>query len=436
MNFVQYYIDQYHKARPWDLPEFVFDIKDMAMERLVDAIFPSVNDEKYLYTKVSSVFEKELSLYRPSSGDFPLDIIPKILQSDIPVVDSYSILIHNGYHRHNDQIHQLPGGIIVGSFVSMVKQFAHVYHNNISKFEFSDDLLINLNTMLSGDGFLLYVPANTKPSKPIQITNLFDGNNDALIQPRNLVVMESGSSAELLVGDYTLSDHSYVCNDVTEVKLGKGAALDMVRLQKVNGSTSLFTNTKVQQATSSKMKTHYVSLGGGTVRNSLKITLSGEKAEHAVRGLSLTREIEHIDNDVLIEHKSPDCKSDQMFKHVLSDTSTGAFTGRIVVAKDAQKTVAYQRSSNILLHPKSKMNIRPQLEIYADDVKCSHGATVGQLDAEALFYLRSRGISENEARKLLLHAFAGEILNSISCEQFRKSILQLTEKHMEEDISQ
>ncbi|MDR1171866.1 MAG: Fe-S cluster assembly protein SufD [Bacteroidales bacterium] len=424
MNFVQYYIDRYQKARPWDLPDFAFDIKDQAMEWLANASFPSAKDEKYLYTKIAPVFEQELAMYRPSADDLSPDI-PQIMQSDIPAVDSYSILIHNGYHRNNDPIRRLPGGIIAGSFVGMVKQFDHVYHDFFNNYELSDDVLVNLNTMLYGDGFFLFVPANVKPSKPIQVANLFDGHSNALIQPRNLVVMEAGSSAELLVSDCTLSGEPCVCNDVTEVVLGKAATLEMVRLQKVNGNTCLITNTAVRQAESSRMKTHYVTLSGGIVRNSMKVRLAGKKAEHVAGGLSLTQQTEHTDNDMLMIHESPDCQSNQMFKYILSDSSTGAFTGRIVVAKDAQKTVAYQRSSNILLHPEAKMNIRPQLEIDADDVKCSHGATVGQLDAEALFYLRSRGISDAEAKKTLLHAFAREVLNHISCDAFRESILQL-----------
>ena len=173
------------------------------------------------------------------------------------------------------------------------------------------------------------------------------------------------------------------------------------------------------------MKTHLVALGGGNIRNRFDVCLNGEKAEHSVLGLSKTQQTEHVENDVLIVHASPDCQSNQLFKQILSDSSTGAFAGRIVVDKNSQKTIAFQRSSNILLHPKAKMDIRPVLEIYADDVKCSHGATVGQLDAEALFYLRSRGISEAEATKMLLQAFAREVIDSISCAPFRESILRM-----------
>jgi Fe-S cluster assembly protein SufD len=155
----------------------------------------------------------------------------------------------------------------------------------------------------------------------------------------------------------------------------------------------------------------------------MNVNLTGANAEHYAYGLSMTQHGERVENDILIVHASPCCQSKQLFKHILSDTSVGAFTGRTVVSRDAQKTMAYQRSSNILLHPEARMNIRPQLEIYADDVKCSHGATVGQLDAEALFYMRSRGISETEAKKMLLQAFAGEVTDDIACKQFREKMV-------------
>ena len=347
---------------------------------------------------------------------FSPDIIFKINHSDIPAIDSYTILFNNGCLVDNKHIHQLPEGVVAGS----IKQYASSCHDFFSKYNFSDDL----NTTLDGDGFFLFVPAGAKPSKPIKITNLINGNNHALIQTRNLVMMEAGSSINLLISDNALGNESCTCNNVTVVALGNEAHLEMVRLQTMNSATRLNTNTTVQQAASSRMKTHYITLSGNDVHNSLKVTLNGQKAEHFAAGLSLIQQTEHVDNDMLMIHASPDCQSNQLFKNILSDKSTGVFTGRIVVNPNAFKTTAYQRSSNILLHPKAKMEIRPQLEIYADDVKCSHGATVGQLDSEALFYLRSRGIDESEAKKLLLRAFAHEVLDGISCTSFRESLIE------------
>jgi len=342
-----------------------------------------------------------------------MSFFPKTVRNDIPVIDSYSILFHNGCLVRNDQIHPLPKGIIVDSMS---------------------------NAKLGNNGFHVFVPSGVKLSKPIQITNLYDEHYDSSIHSRNLVIVEAGSSAELFIGDYSLpeesADPSFAENgrgevfDATEVTLGDTANLEMVRMQKMNNITRLTTDTIVQQTASSRMKSNFITLGGTRISTSLKVKLNGKQAEHTATGLSLTQQTENVNIDMIIIHASPDCQSKQLFKNILSDRSTGTYTGRIVVNKDAQKTMAYQRSNNILLHPEAKMNIRPQLEIYADDVKCSHGATVGQLDTEALFYLRSRGINENEAKKILLCAFAHEVLDSISCLSFRKDILRLTEQYL------
>lgn len=433
MNFIQYYIDQYIAMHPWNLPIFALAVKDQAMKALMGKSFPTKKDEDYRHTGVTAALEQPLTVFRPSMNNFSMEKIRQISEHNIPDIDSYSIILHNGYYLNNEAVHKLPNGVVSGSCASLTDQPDEI-HDFFSSYQSFTDVLVNLNTMLSGDGFFLHIPANTKLSKPIRIVNQFDGPGNILVQPRNLIIMEPGSSADIVICDRTLSDAPYVCNDVTDIVLNKNSVLNLIRIQQVNPATNLITHTLVRQSASSRMKTHYVSMNGKSIRNNLSVTLSEKYAEHTVKGLAFTEQTEHTDNHVLITHTSPDCYSNQLFKHILSDTSTGSFTGRIVVARDAQKTSAYQRSSNILLAPEAKMNIRPQLEIYADDVKCSHGATVGQLDMEALFYLRSRGISESEARKILLRAFAGEIVNDITCEPVKNEAVKLIEQKMKEDL--
>jgi len=307
------------------------------------------------------------------------------------MTDAYTLEFRDGCCQEQ----KLPKGIIFGNYRDLCKQFNTFEH--------------------SGNGFLLFVPANSKPKKPIHISCICEN----ALNLRNIVIMEARSTADLLIDCKTFSDEP--CNDLTNVILGQSSVLGMIRLQ---SDANINTETDVQQAAYSSMKLHYINMRAGTVRNSLKVTLADVKAEHIASGLTFSQQSKHVDNNVQIIHASPDCQSDQLFKHILADSSTGVFTGRIVVDKNSHKTVAYQRSSNILLNPEAKMNIQPQLEIYADDVKCSHGATVGQLDAEALFYLRSRGIGENQAKKILLQAFAGEVVNKISCKILKNIILQ------------
>ena len=298
-------------------------------------------------------------------------------------IDTYNLSIHNGSILHKEL---LPEGVAV-----------------------TNDAKCN--------GFVLTVSTNVKLSKPILLTCLFDESGAEL---RNSIILETGSSAQVLINycDKNVSSShkrkKYKVSDITEIKLDTCAKLDFVRLQEMNNAVTLSTDTVVKQAAYSRMKTHYIIRHTESVRNCMEVELSGVEAQHDVYGLSLTQNSEHAENDIRIVHASPDCISNQLFKHILSDTSTGMFTGRITVNRDSPKTIAYQRSNNILVSPRARMKIRPQLEIYADNVKCSHGATVGQLDAEAIFYLRSRGITEKEAKSLLLKAFAAEVIDALS----------------------
>jgi Fe-S cluster assembly protein SufD len=275
----------------------------------------------------------------------------------------------------------------------------------------------------SENGFSLFIPEKMRADRPIQI---YVPTND--IHTHNIITVSAGSSADVLLYDGTSDANSPARKDTTEIVLCTDASLNLVRLQHAR-QADLSTETAVQQATGSRMQVHYVSLGGA-VRNSLQVCLSGENAEHIARGISFTCGAEHIENEVRIEHASPCCRSNQLFRHILSDASTGAFTGRIVVNEDAQKTAAYQRSSNILLDPKAKMHIHPQLEIYADDVKCSHGATVGQLNADVLFYLQARGIGMEQAQRILLQAFAEEILEDISNALIKEEMKQFLKQKL------
>ena len=268
------------------------------------------------------------------------------------------------------------------------------------------------------------IDAGEKLYKPMQINCFLEEADDDHVKFRHSIIMEEGSAAEVMINYFNFSEEPRTIEDTMEIRVGEGASLEVVRMQIVNLSTRSTTLTTVQQAAGSSMSSHYVSLAGCNVTNSLKVNLCGEKATHQASGLSFTQQNEHTGNDIQINHIAHNCTSNQLFKHVLSDSSTGAFAGRITVNKDAPKTVAYQKSANILLDARAKMNIQPQLEIYADDVKCSHGATIGKLNEEALFYILTRGIGEKEAKKILLQAFAEEALNSISCVSFRENIRQ------------
>ena len=247
--------------------------------------------------------------------------------------------------------------------------------------------------------------------------------------------MEDNSSAEVVVCDHTLSPFRFLTNSVTEIYAGPGARFNYSRVQNEHLNSNLLTNMFIHQEKDSQVKSNTVTLHGGTIRNNTNVLLNAEGCDSQVYGLSLADRTQHIDNYVNIDHAKPNCTSTQLFKGILDEQATGAFNGRILVRPDAQKTLAYQTNNNILMSDEAKMNSKPQLEIYADDVRCSHGATTGQLDENALFYMQSRGIPRQEARLLMLYAFAHEVIDKIEVVPLKDRINDLVNKRLRGELS-
>jgi Fe-S cluster assembly protein SufD len=247
--------------------------------------------------------------------------------------------------------------------------------------------------------------------------------------------MEPGSDVKIVICDHTLSPQKFLTNAVTEIEVGENASFDYYKVQNEHNDSVQVSHTYIHQEANSNVQSTVITLHGGLVRNNLNIKLDGEGSDCKAYGLYFTDKTQHVDNFVFIDHAKPNCTSNQLYKGILDDQSMGAFTGRILVARDSQKTLAYQKNSNLLLTSDARMNTKPQLEIYADDVKCSHGATVGQIDEDALFYMRSRGISEKEARLLLQYAFAHEVLNEIKIEPLQIRMNELIEKRLRGELS-
>jgi Fe-S cluster assembly protein SufD len=317
-----------------------------------------------------------------------------------------------------------------------LEQYPDLVNAHLGKQALVSDSYIALNTAFSRDGFFLYAPKGATMDKPIQIINVLLSDEELMIQQRNLYILEPGSNVSIVVCDHSLSAQKFLSNSVTEIEVGENAFLDYSNIQNEHNDSVQLTHTYIHQQANSTVRSMVISLHGGVIRNNLNIKLDGEGCDTHAYGLLLTDTKQHVDNFVFIDHAKPHCTSNQMYKGVLDDESTGAFTGRILVSRDAQKTLAYQKNSSLLLTNDARMNAKPQLEIYADDVKCSHGATIGQLDDEALFYLRSRGIGVDEARLMLMNAFALEILNEIKIEPLKLRMNELIEKRLRGELSQ
>ena len=417
------------------LPEYINNKREDAIQVFQKFGIPDKKVEAYKYTDLNPAFEQDYRTYlHPKKIDFDLN---DIFRCDVPELDTHVVLLLNGwFYQNKTPQKKLPNGVIISSLREAANHHPDVVKKHYNQYANTQkESLTALNTAFAQDGIFIYVPKGKTLDKPVQIINLLMDEEDGMSQHRNLFVLEEGSHAQVIVCDHTLSQKNFLTNSVTEVFAGQNTQMDFVRIQNEhNGSTQL-SHFYLNQERDSRVTANTISLHGGLIRNNYNLRLNGENCENKTLGLYLTDRGQHIDSYVHMDHAYPHCRSNQLFKGVLDDYATGAFNGRILVRQDAQKTEAYQANNNILLTDDAKMNSKPQLEIYADDVKCSHGGTSGQLNEDAMFYLRSRGIPLKEAQLLLMYAFAHEIIGEIHIQALQDRIHELTEKRLRGELS-
>lgn len=416
------------------VPPFVRNLREESVERLSKKGFPAKKNEMYKYTFLEPYFNngyKKHIVAKPITFD-----VNDMFRCDVPSLDTHIAIVLNGfYYETQKPLLKLPGGIILGSLAEAIKQYPDLVEAHLSKYITSDDSYVSLNTAMAQDGIFLYVPEGKMLDKPLQIINILLADEELMVQHRNLFILEPGSSAKVVICDHTLNANKYLTNSLSECYVGKGAHFECFRTQNEHNESAHVAHVFVHQEEASNALYNNITLHGGLIRNNLYVTMAGERCENSSLGLLLTDGSQHVDNYTFIDHAMPNCTSNQLYKGILDDTSTGSFTGRIMVRRDAQKTLAYQRNSNLLLTNEARANGKPQLEIYADDVKCSHGATVGQIDENALFYLRSRGIGERESRLLLMYAFAYEVIKQIQVTPLQLRIGELVDKRLRGELS-
>jgi len=396
---------------------------------------PDRSLENYKFTDVSKLFLPPLS--HPVTPLNILFAVEDIFHCDIPELDTELVLLANGwFYENRPKLQVFPGGMIVGSMAEAAKQYPDLVQQHYSKYaDIEQDGLVALNTAFAQDGTFVYVPRGCTDNRPVQIVNVLLSPEDLFVQHRNLIIVEDNANAKVLVCDHSLSARHYLTNSVTEIYVGANARLNYVKLQNENNTSQQIASSFVTQNRSSEVIFNTITLHGGLIRNNVHVQLIGEHASNQTLGLFLADKTQHIDSYTYIDHAVPNCSSWQNFKGILDDQATGSFMGSILVRPQAQKTNAYQANNNILLTDEARMSTKPQLEIYADDVKCSHGASVGQLDREAIFYMQSRGISVHEARLLMMHAFGYEILKKISAEPLRDRLSELVDKRLRGELT-
>ncbi|MDF0706788.1 Fe-S cluster assembly protein SufD [Flagellimonas okinawensis] len=404
-----------------DLDHPVHEERSRAIKNFETKGFPSKKEEAWKYTSLKSLQKIDFSIFPKQESALEYKDVKKYFLHEI---DTYKIVFVDGVYSSylSETTHDGVDVCLMSSAFSkpMFQQVIEVYFNKAAS---KEESLTTLNTAFSKEGAYIYIPKNKMPKKPIQILHLATGNEAALmLQPRNLIVAEDNAEVQIIERHQSLTGNEVFTNSVTEIFAGKDAIVDYYKVQNDAPTASLVDNTYISQKNSSVVRVHTFSLGGKLIRNNLNFYQNGERIDSTLKGVTILGDKQHVDHHTLVHHAQPNCESHQDYKGIFGDSSTGVFNGKIIVDKIAQKTDAFQQNNNILLSDKSTINSKPQLEIFADDVKCSHGCTIGQLDEEALFYLRSRGIPKKEAKALMMYAFANNVLESVRIPELKSRI--------------
>ena len=403
-----------------NIDSYVHDIRSEAIKQFESIGFPNKKLENWKYTSLKNLLNTDYSVLPEINNVLEFKNIRKYLIDDI---DSYKIIFVDGkYCSHLSETTHEGMDICILSAALTQSKYELIIENYFNKIALKDGIT-SLNTAFSNEGAFIHIPKNKFVEKPIQIIHFSTGNEASLMfQPRNMIVVDENSQVQIIERHQSLSENKVFTNSVTEIYADKKSIIDYYKIQNDNLQASLIDNTYVNQQRNSIFSMHTFSFGNELVRNNLNISQNDEFIETIIKGVTIIGDKQHIDHNTLIQHNKPNCNSHQDYKGIYDNKSTGVFNGKIIVEKQAQKTNAFQSNNNVLLSDKATINAKPQLEIYADDVKCSHGCTVGQLDKNALFYLKSRGIPEKEATALLMYGFANNILESVKIPEIKTRI--------------
>ena len=397
--------------------------------------FPTTKQEKYKYTDMAKLFAPDYGL-NLDRLDIPVNPY-EVFKCDVPNMSTLLyFVVNDAFYNKALPKAQLPEGVLLGSLKDLSQQHPELVQQYYGKLaDTSKDGITAFNTAFAQDGFMLYVPKGVVIEKPIQLVNILRADVNFMVNRRLLVVLEEGAQARLLVCDHAMDDVNFLSTQVVEVFAAENSVFDLYELEETHTSTVRISNLYVNQEANSNVLLNGMTLHNGTTRNTTEVTLNGRGAEISLCGMAIADKNEHVDNHTFIDHMVSDCTSNELFKYVLDDQSVGAFAGKVLVREGAQRTSSQQTNRNLCATREARMYTQPQLEIYADDVKCSHGATVGQLDEKALFYMRQRGISLKEARLLLMFAFVNEVIDTIRLDALKDRLHLLVEKRFRGELN-
>lgn len=406
-----------------DINTDLHDVRNEALKVFENKGFPTRKEEAWKYTSLNAVLANDYNILPKSESEVEWKDVQKYFLND---VDSYKVVFINGvFSSHlSSTTHDGLDVCLMSSALTKpkYKMIIDTYFNQaIDK----EDSMSNLNTAYAFEGTYINIPKSTIVQKPIEIIYFTTGTNPVFVQPRNLIIVGENAHVQIVERHQSLTEEAVVTNSVTEIFAAKRAIVDYYKLQNDVQTANLVDNTYIKQKQESRVSVHTFSFGGNITRNNLNFYQQGERIDSTLKGITIIGDKQHVDHYTLVNHEQPNCESHQNYKGIFGDRSTGVFNGKIYVNKIAQKTDAFQQNNNILLTDKATLNTKPQLEIFADDVKCSHGCTIGQLDETAMFYMQQRGIPKKEAKALLMYAFTDEVLSSVAIPDLQLKLQKL-----------
>ncbi len=438
MQSEKQYIDLYGECRDMlqkHSCEVMNAVRDEAFENFKRLGFPTKKVERYKYTDIPSLFEPDYGL-NINRLEIPVDPY-KAFKCDVPNLStSLYFVVNDSFYDKALPKKELPEGVVVDSLARIAAEKPELisrYYAKIAKTE--EDGITALNTMLAQDGLLIYVPKGTVVDRAIQVINILRSDVDLMVNRRVLIIVEDRAEIKLLFCDHAADDRRFLATQVIEAYVGENAGLDLYCLEETHAKNVRVSNVFISQQANSRVNHNVITLHNGTTRNRTDLVFEGEGAECNLAGCVIADKGQHVDNNTLIDHKVGHCTSNELYKYVLDENAVGAFAGKVLVRHGAQHTTSQETNQNLCTTKTARMFTQPMLEIYADDVKCAHGSTVGQLNDAALFYMQQRGISKKEAKLLLEFAFINEVIDHMKLEPLRDRLHYLVEKRFRGELN-
>lgn len=423
-NIKEWYIKSFEELESrmnGQITSEIHKIRRKAISELDKIDFPTPRNEEWKYTNPAPLLKFNF-LPAPADSLLKEAAIPKEIEKTVDELDANLAVFVNGHFSEKLSL-LTSNGMRIEGLASVMSKEPELVLKYFTKYAAIDNGFTALNTAFAHDGAFVFIPKNFIVEKPIYLLYLSGGDKDLLAsQPRNLIIAGENSQVTIIEDYRSLNDNMHFTNAVSEILLGENSAVDYYKMQDENLNSFQISKTQIEQERNSNFTSNFISLGGSLVRNDLNTVLNGEGSECTYHGLYITKGTQLIDNHTLMDHAKPYCRSNELYKGILTGKTRGVFNGKVIVRKDAQKTNAYQSNKNIILSNEALVNTKPQLEIFADDVRCTHGATVGQLNEDEIFYLRARGIEEKSARRMLVFAFANDIIELIRPEPLREYV--------------